>query len=355
MSEIDILIVDDEPYYREMLEHALSLTYKVLAVGSGKEALVTLDSLEPGIVLLDIEMPEMDGYSVCQEIVQKKPWHDTSVVFISAHNTLEERLKGYELGAVDFISKPLDISEVKAKLEALQGLRHKWKMWKKHGKKAESFAVQAYSEVSWHVATVDFQRNVFSAGGMHEIASLLLDTINDLAVKCVIELRGNTKMTLHSDGHEASPLVQEVMDALKKKGETADYKDYRCYNKRHVSILVRKQDQDTATDSANLDRTLIALAETAEAAIVCFIRKSLLNTIVEEMTNLMTSMVIHRQRMERGVNKLTEDSPTMRGVSSEAAGPAQNLKVHLTGLAADSEKLDNLLQQLKHPLAGLNE
>ena len=350
MSEVDILIVDDEPFFCHLLQNGLSLKYRASSVSSGKEALEVFPSLNPDIVLLDIEMPDMDGYSVCREIRRLESGKDTSIVFVSGHDTLEERLKGYQVGAVDFISKPFEIGEVLAKVAVLKELLVRWKSLKRHGNQAQTLAVQAYSDATWYAATVDFQRNVFSVGDIRGIATLLIDILNELALKCCVEIRSHDKLTLKTDGLDGSPLEVELMDALKNKGETADYQNYRCYNKRSVSILIRKQD-DGAADAVNLDKTLIALVETAEAAVTCFMRGDLLNRVVDGMSSLMTSMVIHRQRMERGLQKLSEEVADEASTAEIKASLVNNIQSHLGNFATDSSQLEKLLQKIRRPLS----
>ena len=102
-----ILIVDDDADIREVLEDRLnSLGYRVLAAETAKEGLDILDSQNPQLVLLDIEMPDMNGLEMLGEI--RKRGHDITVVMITAYGTVERAVRAMKEGAYDFITKPFE-------------------------------------------------------------------------------------------------------------------------------------------------------------------------------------------------------------------------------------------------------
>lgn len=113
-----ILFVDDVPANVRILVETLKDDYKVVFVQSGAEALnlITNESL-PDLILLDIMMPEMDGYELCRRLKKDKKTRDVPIIFVTALDGEEDEALGLELGAVDYISKPFSLPIIKARLK----------------------------------------------------------------------------------------------------------------------------------------------------------------------------------------------------------------------------------------------
>lgn len=107
--EMKILIVDDEPLNIALLFNALKESYEILKAQNGNDALAMVRSHSPDLVLLDLMMPEMDGFEVCRRIRAESGHEDTPVIFVTANDSLEGEMQGLELGAVDYITKPVNI------------------------------------------------------------------------------------------------------------------------------------------------------------------------------------------------------------------------------------------------------
>jgi len=115
----NILLVDDLPENLKLLTDSLSqLGYTVRSVVSGSRALKTAKSKLPDIILLDVKMPEMDGYQVCEAFKNDPDLCDIPILFISALDEAFDKLKAFQVGGVDYITKPFQIEEVVARLEA---------------------------------------------------------------------------------------------------------------------------------------------------------------------------------------------------------------------------------------------
>ncbi len=114
-----ILIVDDVPANLGVLLDFLDTAgYHVLVAESGKSALSQLDYAHPDIILLDVTMPGIDGYETCRRLKKEERWRDTPVIFLTALNETTDKVRGFEVGAVDFITKPLHPEEVLARVRA---------------------------------------------------------------------------------------------------------------------------------------------------------------------------------------------------------------------------------------------
>ncbi len=118
-----ILCVDDDPMNIDILQCILSSEYDVDVAQSGDEALRMTKSC-PELILLDIMMPGMDGYETCQKLREDPLTANSKVILVSARAQTEDRIRGYEAGADDFITKPFDEDELLAKVKVFMRLIH---------------------------------------------------------------------------------------------------------------------------------------------------------------------------------------------------------------------------------------
>lgn len=112
-----LLVVDDQATNIQVLYQILSNDYQVLMATNGAQALALCAAKQPDMVLLDLVMPDMDGYQVCQRLKADAITRDIPVIFITAQTDESAEEKGFDLGAVDFISKPINPRIVRARVK----------------------------------------------------------------------------------------------------------------------------------------------------------------------------------------------------------------------------------------------
>nr|YP_009296699.1 regulatory component of sensory transduction system [Apophlaea sinclairii]AOM65839.1 regulatory component of sensory transduction system [Apophlaea sinclairii] len=116
-SKEKILVVDDEHTIRRILETRLSiLGYTVIIASDGEEGLFMFHKESPNLVILDIMMPKLDGYGVCQEIRKES---NTPIIMLTALGDVSDRITGLELGADDYIIKPFSPKELEARIKSV--------------------------------------------------------------------------------------------------------------------------------------------------------------------------------------------------------------------------------------------
>lgn len=124
-----ILIVDDESFYTEVLNNLLRDEYDISIAHTGTEALTkAMEQPQPDLILLDIIMEDMDGYEVCNRLKQDLETTEIPVIFLTVKSEVDDEVLGFNLGAVDYITKPMSPPIVRARVRAhieIVQLRHK--------------------------------------------------------------------------------------------------------------------------------------------------------------------------------------------------------------------------------------
>lgn len=112
-----VLVVDDEPINIQLLQKKLEWDgLRVLTANSGQECLEICKEQKPDLILLDVMMPGMDGFEVCQKLRDEDSTKAIPVIFVTAHNSKQNKLDGLQAGAVDYITKPIDLEETMARV-----------------------------------------------------------------------------------------------------------------------------------------------------------------------------------------------------------------------------------------------
>jgi diguanylate cyclase (GGDEF)-like protein len=119
-----ILVVDDEPSNIHMLNHVLKGEYDILPATSGEQALELCRRHLPDLVLLDVMMPVLDGYQVCSRLRQDALTRNIPVIFITTRDGIEDEERGFEAGGVDFITKPVSLPIVRARVRTHLTIKH---------------------------------------------------------------------------------------------------------------------------------------------------------------------------------------------------------------------------------------
>src|SRR5215467_13365656 len=119
LEECRILLVDDSKTNIEVLVAGLRHDYKLNVALNGEQALQLAARVSPDLVLLDVNMPGLDGYEVCRRLRARPETTEVPIVFLSALDEVGNKACGFEVGANDYITKPFNLLEIKARVRAL--------------------------------------------------------------------------------------------------------------------------------------------------------------------------------------------------------------------------------------------
>jgi len=153
MCELDIegskiMIVDDTPQNLGVLEKMLAEKgYHVFAMTSGEAAIKSAVASRPELILLDVMMPGMNGYETCRKLKENPDMRDVAVIFLSAMNETDDKIKGFEAGGVDYITKPFQLDEVIIRVKTHLTVRKLQKELQKHNDHLETLVAERTREL----------------------------------------------------------------------------------------------------------------------------------------------------------------------------------------------------------------
>jgi putative two-component system response regulator len=145
----DILIVDDNTANLQVLSDMLKEQgYRPRQARSGAAALMAAANEPPDLILLDIMMPEMDGYEVCRRLKSDSALKDIPVIFLSALIETEDKIRAFSAGAADYVSKPFQFDEIRARVETHLAIRHLQLQTERHNRELEALVEEQVKEIA---------------------------------------------------------------------------------------------------------------------------------------------------------------------------------------------------------------
>lgn len=148
----DILVVDDIPENLEFLSNILTQQgYKVRCVLNGKIAIRVAQAAQPNLILLDIKMPEIDGFEVCRQLKLNPETREIPIIFLSALDQIEDKVNGFRLGGVDYVSKPFQVEELLARVNTHLKLRQARSLVEKLNAELEQRVIQRTAQLEQEI------------------------------------------------------------------------------------------------------------------------------------------------------------------------------------------------------------
>ncbi len=186
----NILIVDDNIKNIELAVSLLqSENYEIAIANSGKEALEILTEFKPDLILLDVMMPEMDGFEVCRLLKSKEAYKQIPIVFLTAKSETEDMIKGFKSGGVDYIKKPFNQDELLVRVSTHITL-----------KKSRDEIVRQNEEKSalLSITAHDLKNPLQAIWGLLDILEVKLDRLEkEDILEIIYDLKGSTKTAIH--------------------------------------------------------------------------------------------------------------------------------------------------------------
>ncbi len=227
-TKFKVLVVDDDPLNLGILEEIIGDQYEMATAESGEAALDILPMFCPDLILLDIMMPGIDGYEVCLRIRKNKRYQFTKIILVSGKALVAERIKGYAVGADDYVTKPFVAEELEAKIRVFLRLKRTEEMDQVKTELLMLFSHETRTPLNGIISMSEFLQSDSSLSDkthshikiIKDSGYRLLDFVEKASTLC--NLKYNSKLSKQKESvaihlKSALTIVEYKLENLKKK------------------------------------------------------------------------------------------------------------------------------------------
>ncbi len=302
-----VLIVDDSPDDIRILMANLKQDYAVLAATSGEKALeMAIKSPQPDAILMDVSMPGMNGYETCRLLKSNSETQDVDVIFVSAHDTVEEKLSGYDVGGSDYLIKPVQPAELLQKVK--QAIENKEKRRESTVEVTEAMkvAMTAITSAGEQGVVLEFMRNSFSVSSIENLAKLIVDSIAHYDLSASVQIRYAGESLNFSNIEPMPPLEKELLSRLNDAGRLIEKGSRFIANYGDISLLIKNMPEDEEYRGRLRDH-LALLIEGADARLQVLKIHQQLNELIESSNKALVDFQAQQQAQKEKSVRIMEN------------------------------------------------
>jgi CheY-like chemotaxis protein len=262
-----VLTIDDDETTHNFVKKALGEDFCIKTAMSGEEGLELAAEYHPDVILLDVAMPGLTGYQVCDRIVHDDALKVIPVVFLSSLSSTRDRMQGYEAGGTDFIVKPFEADALKAKLKVLVDKHALEVQLRSAASEAQKTAMLALTSTSELGQVIQFVESVASINNVDALAMQVLKTCNNMGLNCILFVDTGAEPGWYSPWESISPLEKEVITMLRFEQRINDFGARTVINYPLVSIMVKNMPNDDPERYGQIKDIVPAILTTANGKI----------------------------------------------------------------------------------------
>jgi len=252
-----ILVVDDEPLNREiMIEFLCDDFSQIEVVDSGEECLHFCRKELPDIILLDVNMPGLDGYQTCLQLKDVDYENKTSVIFVSAHGQAEDRIEGYKAGAVDYLVKPFEPDELLQKINRTLAYQDDVSDLKASVASSNKVAFSAMTVSSELGEIIRIMEEMFLVTGYAELCEKYFEWSQSMELNSCIRIKTDNVELCLANNVSSTPIECELMELLASKDRIFSFDSRTQFNAARVQILVKNMPKGDEAKYGRLIDTL---------------------------------------------------------------------------------------------------
>lgn len=239
-SHTDILAIDDDQISQKMIRRALQdAGYEPRPAYTGEAGLAAALEQPPDIILLDVEMPGMNGYDVCIQLREHPATRDIPVIFLSSHSSLRERMQGYEVGGDDYLVKPFEPENLVARISVLQRFKEQRAALLAQYTAAQETAMNAMAGTSELGMVMQFLERSHGLHSVEDLSEAFFEVLRNLDLSSCLYVRAQGREQWFADGEGIRPLEQELVLMSDHGQRFVDFGARTIVNYQHLSLLVR--------------------------------------------------------------------------------------------------------------------
>ncbi len=372
-----ILYVEDDIINSSIVEDLMtSEGYQCTILRSGQECLDQAAKIKPDLILMDVLMPDLNGLETCTRLRHIDSFHNIPIIFISARNELEDRLKGYNAGGDDYIGKPFEPDELVAKIESSIERRNSLNALYKKVKESALTTNNLMTALGEIGLVMHFLQASSKIKNIEILAQKIIQTHASMSLEISIEIRiYDQKLHFCTEGI-SHPLEESVFNYVISKGRLVDFNNRTAVNFPEITILVRNMPLNDPEKYGRIKDYIAIIAEGANAKINSLKSDQLIHrqyknmlSIIDETKETIKTVDNHYRMQQYKSNEILsevsekiESSFLYLGLSDEQETQLQSItkksEEKMTQLFQETscidEKLNHILSQMEHAIASFS-
>jgi len=234
-----ILAIDDDKLIHRIVKETLKDFCKVIHASNGEEGIRSAVKNNPDIILLDVEMPGMNGYEVCELLKRDSSTSDIPVMFLSGKGALSERVRGYNSGGNDYIVKPFEVEELQARIDVLYQYRKNSDSLKGDVEEAQTTAEIAMTDSGDMGRVMRYVGQTYHTHNLVALTEYFMEFFTPLNLNVVVAYWYRGESQFFSNQGAVCPLERELLEKCVDGERFIDFGARTIINYPHVSILVK--------------------------------------------------------------------------------------------------------------------
>ncbi|WP_153112021.1 response regulator [Propionivibrio limicola] len=334
-QEFKVFIVDDDPTVVEIIGAILEPDYPQESFLSAEDCLQRLASEKPDLFLLDVNLPGMNGYELCQRIKKEAGMRNTSVIFVSGHDTIEERIKGYDAGGEDFIVKPFEPEELMRKVQVAESIVRNQRSLAEQAEQAELLSSLVMASMDETGILLQFMSKLIAMETPAEIAEELLGLMQRYRLEGVVQTRiGDDVETVSAAGINL-PLEVSVIEHVRGQGRIFEFSCRGVHNFERVTLMVNNLPLDDPDYCGRLRDHLSVAAQGVDSRLKAIQAERAVLSALDNIGDTIMELRSAQQRNTQASSKLISDLQETLLNSFYKLGLTDNQEKFLQNLVGD--------------------
>jgi CheY-like chemotaxis protein len=239
-----VLAIDDDKLVHKIIEDALAESCKLIRAKNGDEGLRLALKYQPDIILLDVEMPGMNGFEVCERLKKSSETAEIPVMFLSSRTDISERMRGYNSGAADYIVKPFNREELLARINVLDDYRQVSQRLKQDMEQAQITAEIAMTDSGDMGRIMRYVGQSYHAHDLDSLSSFFFEFFIPLQLEVAVAFWHQQGEVFKSAEGAIQPIEQELLEQNRDGNRFVDFGRRTIINYPKVSLLIKNMPTD---------------------------------------------------------------------------------------------------------------
>ena len=240
-----VLAIDDDKFIHEIINKVLE-NNDLLHAYNGEQGIKIACDEQPDIILLDVEMPGLNGFEVCHKLKEQTETKDIPVMFLSSRSSIEERIRGYNSGADDYIVKPFESQELQARINVLFQYKVQSQSLKQDIEQAQNTAAVALTDYSDMGRAMRYVSQTYCVKSYDKLAEYFFEFFAPLNLNVVTAFWHENDTRFFANHGAVCPLEKELMENARQGQRFIDFGCRTIINYPNISLLVKNMPLDDA-------------------------------------------------------------------------------------------------------------